>query len=326
MRALRRAAGLVVIAAIAVWLGWALAVAGLVAPLTVQPAGPVRAVRFAPGAAVPHVRHVFVIVMENRSATAILSGRGDPYLRALARRYVTATAFYATTHPSLPNYLALLAGHTFGIRSDAASPDLHARTLVDSLAAAGVSFGAYMEGLPQAGSLTGSFLPDLYAGKHDPFRYFVAIRRRRAWRRRIQPLAALWQPLARGTPPAFTWITPNLCHDMHTCPTLAGDAWLRIVVPRILASPAWRQGGVLFIVWDEGNGLSPGAPGHGGRVALFVVAPGLRAGAHITAPNDDYGLLRTVEDALGVRCVGRSCTTPPLDLRSVAAFGTGHGA
>lgn len=319
MRVVARLAALAAAGALAVWLGQALAVAGWAAPLTVAPAGPVTAPAFAPGARVPRVGHVFLIVMENRSAGAILSGRGDPYVAALARRYVTARAFYATTHPSLPNYLALAAGDTFGIRSDSAAPDLRGPTVADALAAEGRSFGAYMEGLPAPGSLTASYLPGLYAGRHDPFRYFVGIRRNSARRGRIQPLSALWPALAAGRAPAFAWITPNLCHDMHSCPTLAGDAWLRLVVPRILASSAWRRGGLLFIVWDEGRGSSPDAPGHGGRVALLVVGPGLRAGGRLVAPNDDYGLLHTIEAALGAKCVGLSCRAPVLDLRSVAA-------
>lgn len=319
MRVVARLAALAAAGALAVWLGQALALAGWSAPLTVAPSAPVTALAFAPGARVPRVGHVFVIVMENRSADAILSGRSDPYVAALARRYVTASAFYATTHPSLPNYLALAAGDTFGIRSDSATPDLRGPTVVDALAAADRSFGAYMEGLPVRGSLTGSYLPGLYAGRHDPFRYFVGIRQSAARRERIQPLSALWPALAAGRAPAFAWITPNLCHDMHSCPTFAGDAWLRLVVPRILASSAWRRGGLLFIVWDEGSGSSPGAPGHGGRVALLVVAPGLRPGGHLVAPNDDYGLLHTIESALGAACIGLSCRAPVLDLRSVAA-------
>ncbi len=325
-RAVVRAAAALVALALAVWLADALSLAGLLAPATAAPVHPVSALAFAPGARVPRARHVFLIIMENRSASAILHGTDDPYLRSLARRYVTATAYDATAHPSLPNYLALFAGSTFGIRSDYAPPTLRARNLVDALAAARRSFGAYMEGLPAPGWLGALYLPGLYAGRHDPFRYFTDIRRSAARRGRIQPLSALWPALRDGRAPSLVWITPNLCHDMHSCPTLTGDAWLRLVVPRILASSAWRRGGILFIVWDEGVGTSPGGPGRGGRVALYVIAPGLRPGARLTAPSDHYGLLHTIEAALGARCVGQSCAAPTLDLRSVAEAAAAAGA
>lgn len=310
-----RLAAAVGAAALALWLGQAMAMTGFFAPLTVVPHGPESALRPRTGALVPRARHVFLIVMENRGASAIESGVGDPYLHALIRQYALATRFYAVTHPSLPNYLALLGGSTFGVDSDTAAPDIAAKNLTDVLFVRGLGFGAYMDGLPSAGFLGGSDWPGLYVARHDPFRYFTDIRRNPARRARIEPLGALWRPLQEGRLPAFVWITPNLCHDMHSCPTFAGDNWLRLVVPRILASPAWRDRGLLFITWDEGTGDSPAGPGHGGRVALLVIAPGERPGARLTAPADDYALLRTIEDALGTACVGRSCGARPLDLR-----------
>ena len=56
--------------------------------------------------------------------------------------------------------------------------------------------------------------------------------------------------LARATY-AFTWITPDLCHDMHDCDVEEGDTWLAATVPAILASPGWLHGGVLYITFDE---------------------------------------------------------------------------
>lgn len=278
--------------------------------------------RFLPGDAVPRVRHVFVIVMENRGARAILDGGGDPYLRALARRYAVDDAFYAVRHPSLPNYLALTAGTTFGVHSDSAPPTLSGPNVTDALARAGRTFGAYMDGLPRKGYLGASYLPGLYAGKHDPFRYFPNVRRSAARRGRIQPLGVLWPALSTGRVPNLVWITPDLCHDMHSCPTLAGDSWLRLVVPRLLASAAWRQGGLMFILWDEGSGSSPHAPGHGGRVALYVIAPGLRPASRLSAPAvNDYALLHTILRALGAPCVRQSCTAPVLDLAALRAAG-----
>src|SRR5438270_13473086 len=63
--------------------------------------------------------HVVVIVMENEEATDVIGNRAAPYTNRLARRYAQATHYYGVSHPSLPNYLALTGGSTFGIASAA---------------------------------------------------------------------------------------------------------------------------------------------------------------------------------------------------------------
>src|SRR5919202_1111496 len=66
----------------------------------------------------PTFSHVFLIVMENREYGSVIGNAQAPYINSLARNYGVAMKYYAITHPSLPNYLALAAGSTFGIRSD----------------------------------------------------------------------------------------------------------------------------------------------------------------------------------------------------------------
>ena len=66
----------------------------------------------------------------------------------------------------------------------------------------------------------------------------------------------------------FEMIVPNLCDDMHDCSIADGDAFLARFVPRILSSPAWQSGGVLFITFDEGLGSGT----HPDRVATLVIS------------------------------------------------------
>lgn len=293
-----------------------------------RPAG----ARAAPGPGlhgVPRFSHVFLIVMENL-------GYGQavrlPYLARLAARYGVATGYDAVAHPSLPNYLALASGHTW-VHNDCWFCYVSADNLAAEAARAGVSWGAYMQGLPRPCWLGPWWPPTRYAGKHDPFRYFLDVRGDPALCAGIRPLSALRlaPALGRGPPPAgrttargggggvvpgLVWITPNLCNDMHDCAPGVGDAWLRQFVPRILASAAWRQGGVLFITWDEASvadhrgccGASPG----GGHVLTLVVAPGLPAGERVASPYNHYSLLATIEDGLGLPLLGHAATARPL--------------
>src|SRR2546430_1067449 len=114
-------------------------------------------------------QHVFVIVMENSSLATALRA---PSISALAAKYTLATNYRAVSSPSLPNYLALTSGSTWGITDDAYHV-LPAGGLGAQLTAAGVSWRAYMEGLTSAGCL-GSPYP--YALKHNPFAYYGGAR------------------------------------------------------------------------------------------------------------------------------------------------------
>src|SRR3954449_2587231 len=109
--------------------------------------------------------HVVVIVMENKEYGDVIGNRSAPYTNRLARRYGLATASYGNRHPSLPNYLALTGGSTFGIDSDCTDCHVGARNIVDQLEDAHRSWGGFMEGLPRT-CFTGGTAGE-YAKKHN---------------------------------------------------------------------------------------------------------------------------------------------------------------
>ena len=234
-----------------------------------------------PGPQLRRAAHVFVIVMENRSFTEALSGSATA---RLARAYGLAANYRAVAHPSLPNYLALTSGSTWGIADDSYHR-LPAAGIGAELTRAHVPWRAYMEGL--TGDCFDSPYP--YALKHDPFAYYGG---------RCPPqvvrLSRLPSDLSSPAPPRFAWITPGLCHDGHDCTTAVADRWLGGEVAAILASPAWRRdGGVIFITWDEDDRSA------GNRVPAIVITPAARARRSSVA-YDHYSLLATVADELGV--------------------------
>jgi hypothetical protein len=235
--------------------------------------------------------HVFVIVMENHSFSQAIS---QPYTARLAAQYALATNYHAVAHPSLPNYLALSSGSTWGIQDDGYH-SLPAGGLGEQLTQAGVSWRAYMEGM---GSDCMDSQSD-YAVKHNPFAYYGG-----ACPSNVVPFTALQQDLAVNTP-RFVWITPDLCHDGHDCSSATADDFLRDLVPQIQASPAWKEGGRLFITWDEDDNNSRN------QVLTLVVAPQLTAHASNQA-HDHYSLLATVEDSLGVARLGHAAQAAPL--------------
>ena len=239
------------------------------------------------------VAHVIWIWMENRSYDQIIGSPSAPFINALARRCGLATNYHAVAHPSLPNYIAASSGGTWGIGDDG-PPAAH------SLAVASI-----FEQAPSARSYEESMTTDCdpvssgdYAVKHNPEAYYTRIRH--ACSANNVPLGtptsgALAQALATSALPAFAFVTPNLCDDMHDCPTESGDRWLARWLPTITASPAYRAGNtVVFITWDENDGAS------GNQVATIVVSPSTRPGTRSTEAFTHYSLLRTTEQLLGI--------------------------
>ena len=234
---------------------------------------------------------VFVIVMENKSYDEALGGT---YTASLASQYALATNYHAVSHPSEPNYLALTSGGTWGATDDsyrALPPGGIGKQLSD----AGVSWRAYMEGLPS--SCLRNLYP--YALKHDPFAFYGGSCAG------IASTDALAGDLA-GNTPRFVWISPGLCNDTHDCPVAAGDHWLSQVVPEIINSRAWRTGGVLFLTWDENDGSAQN------RVATLIISPNPKQ--HLSdKPYTHYSLLATIEDRLGVGRLGAAAGATPMD-------------
>ncbi|HEV2943959.1 MAG TPA: alkaline phosphatase family protein [Solirubrobacteraceae bacterium] len=248
--------------------------------------------------------------MENEEASSVIGNHAAPYINRLALQGALATSSYAVTHPSLPNYLALTGGSTFGIESDCTDCHVGARNLVDELEAAGISWKAYMQDMPGpcfAGASSG-----LYAKKHDPFIYYDDVRLSPKRCANVVPASELDKDLAAGALPRFAWITPNMCNDMHDCDVATGDRYLAGLFPRLIA--AVGASGAVFLTWDEGasdSGCCKVAAG--GRIVTIAAGGAARRHARAAGSYDHYSLLRTIEDAwrlpeLGyARC---SCTSP----------------
>ena len=250
--------------------------------------------------------HVAVIVMENEEYGDIIGSSSTPYINGLARRYALATSMYAVSHPSLPNYLALTGGSTFGISSDCTGCNVGATSIVDQLEHARVSWKAYMENYP-GHCFTGAGAGE-YARKHNPFVYYTRDRR---WCSNIVPLTQLGSDESSHRLPRYIWITPNLCHDMHDCSPATGDNFLRTLVPPLLR--ALGKGGLLFLTWDEGTSDNSCCRlATGGHIATVVAGPGALPGARMRTAADHYSVLQAIDDLLALpRLRGAACACTP---------------
>jgi hypothetical protein len=329
----------VLMAVVAAWLG-------LIGPAHAAPSGL---------ESIPHYDHIAVLVLENESASTTF-GPGSPatYLNGLRSQGVFIPSYYGTSHVSLPNYISIVSGQLSNglTNTDCSSVSLwvcaqttrlfrNGKHLGDQLDAAGLSWKEYADGAPSpcfhgpySTSLTDLLTPDPfqghsqtppakdYADRHNPFVYFpnvVGNPTRCAAHER--PYTELGNDLAADALPAFSFITPDTCHDGHDDPCSDGqpgglvsaDAWLGTNVPPLL-SYLQSHNGLLVITFDEGGLEAPsGTPsltdflclrcaslGIGGRTGTVVVGAGLTAGKTATGSYDHYSLLRTIEDSFGI--------------------------
>jgi phospholipase C len=246
--------------------------------------------------ATPAYKHVIWIWMENRTYTSVLgSGAAAPNLTAYARKCGLATADYAVTHPSLPNYVAATSGSVSGVIGDCevATCPLAKSSLFGQVAAAHKTWRGYAESMPANCTLPSS---GTYAARHNPAVYYTPIRSQcRSWDVPMGGATGAFQhALATATLPSFSFVTPNLCDDGHDCSTAHADSWLGTWLNRITASAAYHRADTLvFVTWDEGVGTDQ-------HIATVVIGPSVHPGTRSATRFTHYSLLRTTEELLGL--------------------------
>jgi hypothetical protein len=250
------------------------------------------------------------------------------------------------------------------------------KTLPDQLKAAGKTWRGYMEDMGNDPSRESSVcghpalntvdltqtaekpstaypLGDQYASRHNPFVYFHSIIDSADCSANVVNLTHLQQDLRSvATTPNFVFITPNLCDDGHDAPCVTGqpgglvsaDLFLQKWVPIIMASPAYKEDGLLVINFDESSAvLSQNASGAyvvtfqgdtccsqqpGANLAAFpqsdvlgpytlleqnfggdqtgavLLSPFIKPGTVANTPFNHYSLLKTIEDIFGLDYLG----------------------
>jgi len=243
--------------------------------------------------AAPAFHKVLVIVLEN---TDYDKAAAAPFLTKLAARGATLTGYTGVAHPSQPNYVAMIAGDTLGVRDDK-PVNLSGRHLGDLLDAKGLSWGVYAEGYPG-----GCFLGDksgLYARKHVPFLSFTSVQKSPALCARVKDAAAFDADAAAGRLPAYSLYVPDLNDDGHDTGVDAADQWLAGFLGPRLDDANFMNGLLVVVTFDESASKTDS------RILTILAGGGAAAGASSDAPYDHYSLLKTIENGLGLGDLGR---------------------
>jgi acid phosphatase len=249
---------------------------------------------------------VLVIVEENHSLAEMQSGM--PYLYGLAQQYGYATDYHAISHPSLPNYLAIAGGSTFGVHDDA-GPSAHpiaGASVFSQALAAGLTARLYAESLPTP---CGTVSTGAYAVKHAPWAYFAdqhAACVKGMVAAGSPASGALASDVKGGTLPAVGMLIPDLNDDAHDGTLAQADGWLKGWLPSILAGPDFTAGKLVVVVTaDEDDSSS------GNRVLTVVIAPGVSHRVVVT-PLTHYSLTRLYDEVIGAAPLREAATAASL--------------
>ena len=251
---------------------------------------------------VPNFDHIVIIIFENKEFGSVIDNPLMPTYNRLAHEYTLLTEYYAIRHPSLPNYLALMGGDTFGIDRNCNECFIDARSLPDLIEESGRTWKTYQEDMPEP-----CFLGDRgdYVQKHNPFVYFDPIRlNAERCQRSVVPLTALQTDIDTHSLPNFFFIKPNICNDSHDCSLDITDAWLTNLLGTLI--PALDATGPSYFVamlFEEGQGSHTccGLPEPGGgRVPFVIYSPLVQNGFEDPTPYTHYSLLKTISQAWGL--------------------------
>jgi hypothetical protein len=256
------------------------------------------------------IQHVLLIVFENANAADALA---QPYMGGLVNNGYAAYLgnYYAITHPSQPNYIALTAGDTFGITDDN-NHDLSVGHLGDLLEAQGLSWKVYAEDYP-GNCFTGAQSGN-YVRKHNPFISFTNVNTNAArCNAHIVNASQFWRDQQNGQLPAYALYIPNLQNDGHDTSVSFADNWLSSTFGPLFSSDAfWAINPLVILTFDEDADQVPDPTNNQVYTALFgnTVANGT-----ISEQNyNHYSLLNLVERIFNLGNLGRNdATATPIN-------------
>lgn len=261
----------------------------------------------APQIAAGTVTKLLVFVEENHSLAQMKSGM--PYAYGLAKQYGYATNYIATTHPSLPNYIDIAGGKTYGITTNdvpASNKKVDGASVFGQAIAAGKTAKVYADGMTSNCSTGGG---DAYAVKHNPWPYFSS--EKALCDKFNVPVAKLDADITAGTLPNAGMVVPNLDHDAHDGTLPVADEWFKGWMTKILASPDWKSGHLAVVLTaDEDDRKS------GNAVLTTVIHPSQKANV-VNSGLTHNSLTRLYEDVVGASYLFDAATASSMS----SAFG-----
>lgn len=240
------------------------------------------------------IDHIVIIVDENRPFSALVNNPDAPYINQVMKQGSYTTNYKAV---SKNPYIALTSGSLTHIPNSCNPQIAKCQTLVanitDEIEASGRTWDMYAESMPKSCDFKDT---KKYTVRHNPFLFYPSISgNAKQCKNQIVSFSDFQSDLDSRSLPNYSFISPNLCNDMHNCNIKTGDAWLAKNVPKILSSYAFtKQNSLLVITWDEGSKKD-------NKVLTIFLGPAAKRGYVSNRSYNHYSVLRTVESVWALK-------------------------
>jgi phospholipase C len=270
-------------------------------------------VRASTAASALPVKHVILIMMENKADSNIVGSSSAPYENYLIKNYAFASNYYALSTSGLQDYIGITDGSTvithFSTECAPTSCYTADTNIFSLLQSHGLSWKGYAESMPSSNCYKNAYgsLPNLYWPWHTAIPYYTDLASYCS--QNDVPLGnvtlqtgAFFSALKSNSLPSFSMVSPNVCNDMHSCSISTGDKWLHAFVGDIISSSSFSST-VILITFDNGPTVSSTVP-------MIIVGPSnLVNHGTFSLKYTHYSTLATIEDIFSLGNLGRGDKT-----------------
>lgn len=251
-----------------------------------------------------NIKHVVIIVFENTSSAA---AKNQPYFKSLMSRGAFLSQYYAITHPSQPNYLALVGASTFKVTDDA-NYDINAKHIGNLLETKGYTWKSYAEAYP--GDCYLGAIKDTYYRKHEPFMSFINVSTDPKECKNILPGKQFFADLAANQLPTYSLYVPDINNDGHDKGVAFSDKWLSNTFGAIFNDPKVMKDTLFILTFDEDDWSD------NNKVYTVFLGAAVKEGANSSSKYNHYSTVRTIEDIFGLESLGTNDrkATPISDI------------
>mmetsp|Transcript_24796 Transcript_24796/g.35563 ORF Transcript_24796/g.35563 Transcript_24796/m.35563 type:complete len:385 (-) Transcript_24796:200-1354(-) len=241
-----------------------------------------------------------VIVLENQHYDNVMK---DPYFKNISSNGTLFSNFFGITHPSYPNYLAMVGGDTFGVTSNT-QVNLVNSSIADLLEKNNLTWKGYAGDYPGNCYLSSSNSNGTYTRKHVPFLSFQSIQTNATRCRNVVPASQFQADWNSRTLPNYSFYTPNMNDDGHDTSIAYSAQWLKNILEPLLSDEEGMNGTLIEVTYDEAFPVTGD-----NHIYTVLFGPMVQAGRNITTKYDHYDMLKTVEYNFNLGTLGRKDMT-----------------
>ncbi|ORX57666.1 hypothetical protein DM01DRAFT_1284326 [Hesseltinella vesiculosa] len=243
---------------------------------------------------------VVIFVFENENYANV---HADPYFGSLASTHnVELTNYYATTHPSQPNYISMITGSTDGVFFDFNS-NIDGDSIVDLLEAKGISWKSYQQAYP--GNCDTSSSIGTYYRKHNPFISMTNIQSNATRCANIVNADQLDADIRNKLVPQFVFFTPDINNDGHNTNLTVASNWFQSYLEPRIKLDNFTENTMFISTWDEAEDyVGPN------QVQTVLFGPSFHLTPSLTDSSnnryDHYSILKTIEENWDLGSLGEN--------------------